>query len=60
MPIITICMKEGRTKDQKAQLAKEITEAVVRVAGTKPESVNIVISDYPAENLAHAGKLLSD
>ena len=60
MPIITICMKEGRTKDQKAQLAKEITEAVVRVAGTKPENVNIVINDYPAENLAHAGKLLSD
>ena len=60
MPIITISMKEGRTKDQKAQLAKEITETVVRVTGTKPEKVNIVIKDYPAENLAHAGKLLSD
>jgi 4-oxalocrotonate tautomerase family enzyme len=53
-------MKEGRTKDQKAQLAKEITDIVVRVAGTKPESVNIIINDYPADNLAHAGKLLSD
>jgi 4-oxalocrotonate tautomerase len=53
-------MKEGRTKDQKAQLAKEITETVVRVTGTKSENVNVVINDYPAENLAHAGKLLSD
>jgi 4-oxalocrotonate tautomerase len=60
MPIITISMKEGRTKDQKAQLVKEITEAVVRVIGTKAESVNIVIHDQPEENLAHAGKLLSD
>jgi hypothetical protein len=32
-------MKEGRSKDQKAQLVREITETVVRVAGTKPESV---------------------
>jgi 4-oxalocrotonate tautomerase len=60
MPIITISLKEGRTKDQKAQLAKEITETVVRVARTTSEKVNIIINDYPAENLAHAGKLLSD
>jgi 4-oxalocrotonate tautomerase len=60
MPIITISMKEGRTKDQKAQLVKEITETVVRVIGTKPENVNIVIYDQPEENLAHGGKLLSD
>ena len=60
MPIITISMKEGRTKDQKAQLVKEITETVVRVIGTKAENVNIVIYDQPEENLAHAGKLLSD
>jgi 4-oxalocrotonate tautomerase len=53
-------MKEGRTKDQKAQLVKEITETVVRVIGTKSENVNIVIYDHPEENLAHAGKLLSD
>jgi 4-oxalocrotonate tautomerase len=60
MPIITIGMKEGRTKDQKARLVKEITETVVRVIGTKSENVNIVIYDHPEENLAHAGKLLSD
>jgi len=39
---------------------KEITETVVRVIGTKPENVNIVIYDQPEENLAHGGKLLSD
>jgi 4-oxalocrotonate tautomerase family enzyme len=53
-------MKEGRTRDQKAQLVQEITEAVVRVIGSKPESVTIVIHEHPEENLARAGKLLSD
>jgi len=53
-------MKEGRTKDQKGQLVKEITETVVRVIGSKPESVTIVIHEHPEENLARAGKLLSD
>lgn len=60
MPMITISMKEGRTKDQKAQLVKEITEAVVRVIGSNPESITIVIHEHPEENLARAGKLLSD
>lgn len=60
MPMITISMKEGRTKDQKGQLVKEITETVVRVIGSKPESVTIVIHEHPEENLARAGKLLSD
>jgi len=53
-------MKQGRTKDQKAQLVKEITETMVRVIGTKAENVRIVIHEESEENLAHGGKLLSD
>jgi len=53
-------MKQGRTKDQKARLVKEITETMVRVIGTKAENVRIVIHEEPEENLAHGGKLLSD
>ncbi len=60
MPIVSINMKRGRTKDQKAQLVKEITEAIVRVLGSKAESVRIVIHEEPEENFAHSGKLLSD
>ena len=60
MPIITISMIEGRSKEQKAEIVKEITDTMVRVARTKPESVHIIINDYPKDNLAQSGKLLSD
>lgn len=60
MPMVSISMKQGRTKGQKAQLVKEITEAMVKVLGTKAENVRIVIHEEPDDNLAHGGKLLSD
>ena len=60
MPIVTIALIEGRTKEQKARIVEEITDTLVRVAKVKPESVHIVISDHPKENLAKGGKLLSD
>lgn len=60
MPIVKIDWIEGRTREQKAQVAKEITETIARVADTKPEKVTIIINDHPRDNLANAGKLLSD
>ena len=60
MPIVSISMKQGRSKDQKAQLVKELTETMVRVLGTRAENVRIVIHEEPDENIAHGGKLLSD
>ena len=60
MPIITISMIEGRSKEQKAKIVKEITETMVRVAHTTPENVRIIITDHPKDNLAQSGKLLSD
>jgi 4-oxalocrotonate tautomerase len=60
MPLVSISIRKGRTKQQKAQLVKEITESMVRVLGTKAENVQIVIHEEPDENLAHGGQLLSD
>ena len=60
MPMVNISIRQGRTREQKAQLVKEITESMVRVLGTKAENVQIVIHEEPDENLAHGGKLLSD
>jgi 4-oxalocrotonate tautomerase len=60
MSIIRIDMIEGKTQDQKRRIVKEITETMIRVAGTKPEDVRIVIADYPMGNLATAGQLLLD
>lgn len=60
MPFVTIVLKEGRTPDQKRELAKAVTDAVVRTVGAKAEAVHIVIHDEPAHNLANAGVLLAD
>ncbi len=60
MPIIRIEMLTGRTHEQKAQLAKAITEAVVTIGKTKPESTWVVFQDVTKDNWAEGGTLLSD
>lgn len=60
MPIIRVEMWEGRTKKQKAELAKAITEAMVKIAKTTPEHTTVVFEDVPKENWAIGGVLASD
>lgn len=60
MPLLIVKAIEGRTTEQKRGLAKDITEAVVKNFGVKPESVMIDIVEYPKENVAEAGKLFTD
>lgn len=60
MPVIIVEMWEGRTIDQKRELAKELTEAFCRVAKASPEAVTIIMHDNPKTNWAKAGKLSSD
>ncbi len=58
MPFITISLWPGRTPEQKAALAKEITAAVERVLGSKREHVIIMYEDIPRENWYVAGNKL--
>ena len=59
MPFVTIAMFEGRTIEQKKQLAREITDAVMKL-GVPAESVQVLIQDVPRQNWADAGKLASE
>lgn len=47
MPFVTIDLFEGRSDEQKAQLAREVTEVVSRVAGAPKEAIHIFINDMP-------------
>ena len=60
MPTYHIQMMEGRTIEQKRKLVEEITRVTVEVLGSKPESVDILITDVKKENWATGGKLWSD
>lgn len=57
MPIINIQMLEGRTPEQKANLIKDVTEAVVKNTGASKEAVSIIISDMKKENYGLAGEV---
>ncbi len=59
MPVVRIEMWTGRTKEQKAELAKVITDAMVKIAKTAPEHTTIIFEDVKKENWAIGGVLSS-
>ena len=60
MPTIRVELFEGRTKQQKADLAAELTDACVRVLGGSADSVDIVFYDVARQDWATGGVLWSD
>ena len=57
MPILRVSMWAGRTKEQKAELAKALTDTMVEVGKVPAQAVTIQFEDLPKENWATAGKL---
>jgi 4-oxalocrotonate tautomerase len=57
MPFVTVHMYPGRTPAQKEAVVRGITDVLVREAGAKPESVEIILMEVPREHWAQAGKL---
>ena len=60
MPIVRVSMLPGRTREQKAELAKAITDAVVNIAKAPANGTTVVFEDVSPESWAEAGVLLSD
>ncbi len=59
MPLVIVEMWEGRTIEQKKQLAEGITSTFAKI-GTSPEVVQIIMKDNPKHNWAIGGKLASE
>ena len=60
MPTIHVEMFEGRTPEQKKNLVKALTQAVVDTLGSKPESVDIILTDVRRDQWATGGELWSE
>ena len=60
MPTLRVELFEGRTSEQKAALAKELTEACVRVLGGSPGGIDVVFYDIKRSDWATGGQLWSD
>jgi 4-oxalocrotonate tautomerase len=60
MPIVQISLFEGRTVEQKRELAARLTETFVEVLGAPCETVRILFHDYATHDWAIAGQLRCD
>ena len=60
MPIVNVDWLQGRTVEQKREIAKRFTDALTQVTGCAVESVTVIFSEHPRTDIAKAGKLMSD
>ena len=59
MPYVNIQIIKGVTREQKAELVKDVTDSLVRVLGKKTEHIHVVIQEINDEDWGFAG-LLTD
>lgn len=60
MPYVNIQITKGATREQKAQLVRDVTDSLVRVLGKKPEHTHVVIQEINEEDWGFAGQLTDD
>ena len=60
MPMVKIELFPGRTREQKARAAREITDAIQRTLGAPPEATDIIFVEVAKSDWASAGKLADE
>ncbi|MBE9047390.1 4-oxalocrotonate tautomerase family protein [Pleurocapsales cyanobacterium LEGE 10410] len=60
MPYVNVQIIKGATREQKAQMVKDITNSLVNVLGKKPEHIHIVIQEIEESNWGYSGLLTDD
>ena len=60
MPVIHLQSVSRPTKEQKAQIVREVTDTLVRVLGSNPEKTHIIIDDISTESWGNDGILVAD
>ncbi len=60
MPVVQITMRQGRTVNQKREIAKRITDAFVEESGARREGIVIAFNEVSKENYASGGERMID
>jgi 4-oxalocrotonate tautomerase len=60
MPIITIEMLEGKTFEQKKEIAKEITDCIEKITGRPRSVIQVIFRDMPKTEYYKAGEPASE
>lgn len=55
MPVVRVCFYEGRSPEKKRQIAEAITSALVNIAGSKREAVNVMFDNFTKEDWVIGG-----
>ncbi|TBN53586.1 4-oxalocrotonate tautomerase family protein [Hansschlegelia quercus] len=60
MPVVRVSWFEGKSHDQKKNVAAEITESIVRQTGTDPKYIYVIFDDVAPSDWAGEGKLFGE
>ena len=55
MPVVRVSFYEGRSREQKREIAEAITDALVRVAGSQREACNVLFDCFAREDWVIGG-----
>ncbi|MEA5443467.1 4-oxalocrotonate tautomerase family protein [Cyanobium gracile] len=60
LPYVNVQITRGASRQQKAEIVKDITDSLVRVLDKKPEHTHVVIQEIDDENWGFSGMLTDD
>jgi 4-oxalocrotonate tautomerase family enzyme len=60
MPYVNVQITRGATREQKAELVRDITGSLERVLGKRPEHTHVVIQEIEESDWGFAGLLTDD
>lgn len=60
MPLVDITLFEGRTDEQKTQIARAIARAFIEIGNTRPDSVHVIFRDVDRANWKKSADLLDE
>jgi 4-oxalocrotonate tautomerase len=60
MPVVMVYMLPGRTDEQKRQLVKAMTDAMVNIARAPAENTAVLIHEVPTNDWSLNGTLVID
>ncbi len=55
MPVVRVSFYEGRSREKKRQIAEVITDALVTIAGSKRDAVNVIFENVTKEDWVIGG-----
>lgn len=57
MPFIECHIKQGLTRERRAQLMRDIIQVTHDSIGSDPKIINVIIHEHPAENISISSRI---